>query len=80
MEEPAEGGRREVRLAAPFRFDQSIGYWTGEPDREALARALAAVAQSPEVEREVLEGEVILRGPEAPVLAEAALLRELGLE
>ena len=35
----------EIWLQAPVLFDQSIGYWTGEPDRQALARALAAVPE-----------------------------------
>jgi len=75
MSEPCE-----VRLQAPFRFDQNIGYWTGDPDQEALSRALAAVPQGPDVEREVQEGGVTLRGPEDAVREEARLLREAGLE
>jgi hypothetical protein len=70
----------EISLVAPYLFDQSIGYWTGEPDREALARALAAVPQHPEVEREALDDRVILRGPEEAIVEEARLLREAGLE
>ena len=70
----------EITLHAPLYFDQSIGYWTGEPDREALARALAAVPQSPEVEREVTETGVLLSGPEEAVQEEARRLREAGLE
>ena len=69
----------EITLTAPFYFDQGIGYWTGDPDQEALARALAAVPQHPEVEREMLEDRVILRGPQEAVLEEAHLLREAGL-
>lgn len=69
----------QVWLQAPFLFDQSIGYWTGEPDREALARALLEVPQHPDVEREMSDNGVTLRGPEEAVLAEAALLREAGL-
>ncbi|MBI3911786.1 MAG: hypothetical protein HY320_12760 [Armatimonadetes bacterium] len=30
-------------LAVPFAFDERIGYWTGERDWDAAARALAAV-------------------------------------
>lgn len=70
----------EILLLAPFRFDQSIGYWTGDPDAEALATALAAVPQHPEVEREVGAAGVTLRGPEAAVREEARLLRAAGLE
>ena len=69
----------EAILRAPYLFDHGIGYWTGEPDRSVLARALAEVPQDPRVEREVMEGEVVLRGPEEVVLAEARLLREAGL-
>ena len=70
----------ELTLLAPMLFDQSIGYWTGAPDAEAMARALAAVPQNPEVEREVLAGRVTLRGPEEAVREEARLLRSAGLE
>ena len=70
----------EVTLLAPFLFDQRIGYWTGEPDRDALARALAAVPQHAEVRREVLDNGVTLCGPEPGVFQEARLLREAGLE
>ena len=70
----------EVTLLAPFLFDQTIGYWTGEPDEEALARALAAVPQDPLVGRMVIPGGVTLSGPAAAVRAEAAALREAGLE
>ena len=70
----------EIVLLAPYLFDQSIGYWTGEPDREALARALAAVPRAPEVERETTPVGVVLRGPEEAVSQEARLLREAGLE
>ena len=70
----------EITLLAPFLFDQAIGYWTGEPDRQALARALAAVPQHPEVDREVRENGVTLRGPEQAIRDEARLLREAGLE
>lgn len=70
----------EVRLSAPVLFDQSIGYWTGEPDREALARALAAVPEHPEVTRHPEEAGVLLRGPEEAVHTMARLLREAGLE
>ena len=70
----------EITLLAPLLFDQGIGYWTGEPDVEALARALAAVPQAPEVEREVSETGVTLRGPEEAVREEARLLRSAGLE
>lgn len=69
----------EIRLLAPFFFDQSIGYWTGEPDREALARALAAVPEHPLVERVVTDADVLLRGPEEEVREQARLLREAGL-
>jgi hypothetical protein len=70
----------EITLYAPFFFDRSIGYWTGEPDREAAARALAAVPQGPEVEREVTDTGVVLRGPEEAIREEARRLREAGLE
>jgi hypothetical protein len=69
----------EVTLQAPFSFDESIGYWTGEPDREALARALVTVPQHREVERELTETGVTLRGPAEAVYEEARLLREAGL-
>jgi hypothetical protein len=70
----------EIELYAPFFFDESIGYWTGEPDREALARALAAVPEHPEVERVVSDAAVVLRGPDEAVREEARLLREVGLQ
>jgi hypothetical protein len=69
----------EVALSAPLFFDESIGYWTGEPDRDALERALEAVVPNPSVERTVTPEGVLLRGPEAPVLEEAARLRKAGL-
>ena len=70
----------EIRLQAPVLFDQSIGYWTGEPDRAALARALAAVPEHPDVERAMEEAGVLLRGPAEAVHIMARLLREAGLE
>lgn len=72
--------REEIALLAPYRFDRSIGYWTGEPDGEALARALAAVPEAPDVEREVTETGVVLRGPAPSVREQARLLREAGLD
>ncbi|HEU4753232.1 MAG TPA: hypothetical protein VFU47_08985 [Armatimonadota bacterium] len=70
----------EARLLAPVLFDQAIGYWTGEPDREALARALAAVPEHPAVERRPDAEGVTLRGPAAAVAEQAQRLREAGLE
>jgi len=70
----------EATLRAPYLFDDSIGYWTGEPDREALARALAAVPPHPDVMREVGDDAVTLRGPEEAVRESARLLRDAGLE
>lgn len=69
----------EVELQAPFLFDETIGHWTGEPDREALSRALSAAPQHPEVEYLLLDAGVHLRGPAGPVYETAAALRELGL-
>lgn len=70
----------EVELRAPLRFDPSIGYWTGEADRDAVLRALAAVPEHPLVDRRVEGDAVRLVGP-APVVREVArLLREAGLE
>lgn len=69
-----------VTLAPPFLFDATIGYWTGDPDLEALARALAEVPQDPSVRREVSDTGVTLSGPREAVLSEAAALREAGLE
>ena len=76
----ASESRAEVFLRAPLLFDQSIGYWTGEPDQAALARALAAVPEHPDVERVMEAAGVLLRGPADPVHVMARLLREAGLE
>lgn len=70
----------EVALFAPLLFDQSIGYWTGEPDAEVLARALVTVDPVAEVEREVSASGVLLRGPVESTREQAYLLREAGLE
>lgn len=67
-------------MFVPFIFDQAIGYWTGEPDRQLLARALLSVPEDPAVEREVGEDRVILRGPSERVTVQADLLREQGLQ
>lgn len=75
-----EDGRLTITLTAPQFFDQTIGYWTGEPDLELLARALAAVPQDPRIERETDGGCVTLRGPREAVLSEALALRDQGLE
>jgi hypothetical protein len=75
-----EDGELAVTLTAPQFFDQTIGYWTGEPDRELLARAQAQVPQDPAVEREVADASVTLRGPREAVLSEALALRAAGLE
>jgi hypothetical protein len=69
----------EITLRPPLKFDQSIGYWTGEPDLAALSRALARVQGSSEVERITGPDQVLLRGPEAAAREEARLLREAGL-
>ncbi len=69
-----------VRLQAPVLFDPLIGYWTGEPDRRALAEALARAPAPGGVERLESESTVILRGPAGPVREHARRLRELGLE
>lgn len=74
-----EGDQLEVRLSAPERFDEAIGYWTGEPDREALAEAVAAIPETEGVERRVEAGGLILSGPARDVLEEARRFRELGL-
>ena len=75
------GGLNEARitLLAPVRFDQEIGYWTGEPDEQALTAALEAVAQDPRVTRTLVAGGVTLSGPSEAVGAEAAALRRAGL-
>lgn len=70
----------EILLLAPFLFDQSIGYWIGDPDHVALFNALAAVPQHPDVERAITPTGVRLSGPEEAVTEEARLLREAGLE
>jgi hypothetical protein len=70
----------ELRLLAPAYFDPAIGYWTGEPDVEALARALSAVPEDPRVQRVTEADAVLLRGPEAAVREQAHLLRQAGLE
>ena len=75
-----EEGELAVTLTAPQFFDQTIGYWTGEPDLELLARALAEVPQDPSIERESEGGSVTLRGPREAVLSEALALRDAGLE
>ena len=70
----------ELELRAPLRFDESIGYWTGEPDREAAARALALVPEDPEVRRSHTEAGVRLTGPPEAVTRQAEALRAVGLE
>jgi hypothetical protein len=75
-----EDGELTVTLTAPQFFDQTIGYWTGEPDRDLLARALAEVPQDPTVERETADGVITLCGPREAVLSEALALRDAGLE
>jgi hypothetical protein len=69
----------EEALSAPFRFDVDIGYWTGEPDLELLAQALAAAPIDPAVERRVTAAGVRLRGAEPAVREQARLLRAAGL-
>jgi hypothetical protein len=71
----------EIVFAPPPRFDTSIGYWTGELDREVLVRALEAVTAraAGAAARLCPAGHLHLRGSDG-VLAEAAvLLAELGL-
>jgi len=75
----AESGCYEEALAAPFRFDVSIGYWTGDPDLDLLARALATVPIDTLVAREVRGGQVRLVGDEVTVREQARLLRAEGL-
>ena len=79
MERKSSADIVEVELLAPCIFDQSIGYWTSEPDRAALARALSAAPPHPEVEYVMQDTGVRLRGPAGPVYETAAALRELGL-
>lgn len=69
-----------LTLKPPFLFDETIGYWTGRPDWEALARAMARVPQTPGVRRELSDEGLVLRGPREAVLSEAASLREAGLD
>jgi hypothetical protein len=69
----------ELHLPAPPVFDESIGYWTGEPDDAALSRALVAVPLPPEVEMERVPGGVVLRGPAAAIREFARRLRAAGL-
>ena len=70
----------ELRLQAPFWFDQTIGYWTGERDLSLLHGALAAVAAEPGVQRRVQGGVVQLAGTPDAVRSHAAELIALGLE
>jgi hypothetical protein len=70
----------ELELRAPPRFDQSIGYWTGEPDLDAVRRALAAVAEDPAVRRAITPDGVLLTGDPKAVHQLAVALRAAGLE
>lgn len=70
----------EVQLAAPLRFDVSIGYWTGERDEAILRSALATVPVDAQVDRRLSEDGVRLCGPSEAVREQARLLREAGLE
>ena len=82
-EAPSGGGEAErmyeILLRAPLWFDESTGYWTGEPDRGAVAKALEAVPAAPGVERKVSDEGVLLRGSEPAVREQARKLREAGL-
>lgn len=63
-----DAGAPAIRLAVPVAFDPQIGYWTGELDGSALARALAAwFATLPDDEPVLL-----VRGDGAGQLAPAA--------
>lgn len=67
----------EILLDPPLRFDTMIGYWTGEPDEEALDAGLAAVARqgSGAVASRCPRGHLHLHGPpDALAAAEAALV------
>ena len=70
----------ELELRAPLHFDESIGYWTGEPDLEAVTRALGLVPEDPEVRRSHTEAGVLLIGPPDAVMQQAEALRAVGLE
>lgn len=65
--------------SASFRFDVSIGYWTGDPDVELLTQALAAAPLDPSVERQDSESGVRMRGSEPAVREQARRLCAAGL-
>jgi hypothetical protein len=69
----------DVCLVAPLRFDESIGYWTGEVDHERLASVLTAVPAPAGVDRSVAGDRVVLRGEASRVRAHAAALIAAGL-
>lgn len=71
-----EAADDERAYAPPPRFDVAIGYWTGEPDEDALARGLGALNHilSNVVAVRCLEGHLHVSGPRAAVdEAEATL-------
>jgi hypothetical protein len=70
----------ELELRAPPRFDQSIGYWTGEPDLDALRHALASVPEDPAVARSITPEGLRLSGAPEAVHRQAEALRAAGLE
>jgi hypothetical protein len=80
MHEDSEAAVEERVYAPPPRFDTAIGYWTGEPDEPAVARALEAVErQSIRVNlRRCRMGHLHLRGQGADLAAAEAALAAVG--
>jgi hypothetical protein len=68
-----------VTLTAPMLFDQSIGYWSGEPDLAAFEGALQLLPEDPRVKRRIEGTTIILNGPETAVRNQERLLQSAGL-
>lgn len=59
----------------PARFDTAIGYWTGEPDEEALERAISTAERRGTISARCAMGHLHVRGPRAALgAAEAAIV------
>ena len=81
MSATIEPAQSSVRLRLPLRFDESIGYWTGEADRELISRLLqahpvpAGVTITP-ADRDT----IILEGDAGEVQSYSSLLAAGGLQ